>query len=62
MEFQKGEHVTPRKPPPPGRLRLFGRVTGWATCPFQGARLIRVRWPGTGRDTVHEPEELAHVD
>ncbi|MCX5205087.1 hypothetical protein OG897_26980 [Streptomyces sp. NBC_00237] len=62
MGFQKGDHVTPRKPPAPGELRPFGRVTGWGACPFQGARLVMVRWPGTERDISHSPEELAHVD
>ncbi|MFF0741563.1 hypothetical protein ACFYVL_14300 [Streptomyces sp. NPDC004111] len=62
MDFEEGEHVTPRKRPLPGQLRLFGRVTGWGTCPFEGIRLVMVRWPGAHLDTAHRPDELVHTD
>ncbi|WP_406260167.1 hypothetical protein OIA45_19175 [Streptomyces chartreusis] len=62
MSIEKRTAVTPAKPVPPGKLRLFGLVVNHATDPISGAELNMVMWDGTEKALPYDDDELAIVD
>ncbi|UQA93786.1 hypothetical protein [Streptomyces halobius] len=62
MSLEKRTPVTPAKPVPAGKLRLFGQVVSHATDPITGADLNMVRWDGALKALPYDDDELAIVD
>ncbi|WP_424217038.1 hypothetical protein ACN20G_33645 (plasmid) [Streptomyces sp. BI20] len=59
-DFREGDQVA--RLPQAGAGPTFGVVAGWATDPFTGDRLLRVRWNQSPTTTLHNPEEVMHCD
>lgn len=62
MSIEKRTAVTPAKPVPAGKLRLFGLVVNHATDPITGTELNMVRWGGTVKALPYDDDELIVVD
>ncbi|MCX4666558.1 hypothetical protein OG453_07720 [Streptomyces sp. NBC_01381] len=54
--------VTPVKPTPGGKLRLYGQVTSHARDPLTGEELNMVLWDGAVKPLPYYDDELAIAD
>lgn len=61
-QFEKHTTVVKASPVPEGEPRLYGEVTGHATDPTTGDRLVMVRWPCTPKSVPYREDELVTVD
>ncbi|MET9964819.1 hypothetical protein ABZZ80_02525 [Streptomyces sp. NPDC006356] len=62
MPFEKHTTVVKAEHTPDDELRLYGEVTGNATDPITGDRLVMVQWPGAPKALPYREHELVIAD
>lgn len=62
MEYEVGTIVTPARTGPNGLTHLLGEVSGHATDPFTGERLVAVTWSGLSKPQFYDLGDVIEVD
>ncbi|MCY0929437.1 hypothetical protein OTB20_25205 [Streptomyces sp. H27-H1] len=62
MEYEVGTAVTPNSTGPSRHIHILGEVSGYATDPFTGDRLVAVTWSGLRKPQLYDLNDVIELD